>query len=223
MEKNIKYCEHCEVSSESKVVNHRKAFNKTLCGTHYAQFKTFGRFLKRTEKDLNEIVLYETYAEIVLYSKSKAGEEPLEKERTIISLEDVEKVKGYKWKILPNKYVYNHKVGLLSRFILGLEKGDKLEADHCDLNPLNNQRENLRKATSTQQKQNRGKKSSKKTKSTYKGVSKMPNGKWLASIIINREIITLGRFEKEKDAAVAYNIKALELFGEFARINEILE
>ena len=51
----------------------------------------------------------------------------------------------------------------------------------------------------------------------------MPNGKWLASIIINREIITLGRFEKEKDAAVAYNIKALELFGEFARINEILE
>ena len=221
MKEEVKYCEYCGVSSENKRVHYRKAFNKILCGTHYAQLNTFGKFLKRTEKDLNEIVLYENHAEIILYSKSKTGEEPLEKGRTLISLEDVDKVKHYKWKLLPNQYVYNYKVGLLSRFILGLSKGDKLEADHCDLNPLNNKRDNLRKATSKQQKQNQGKKFSKKTKSIYKGVSKIPTGKWLASIVVDCKNIILGRFEKEEDAAIAYNYKAIELFGEFAKLNII--
>ena len=46
-------------------------------------------------------------------------------------------------------------------------------------------------------------------------------GKWQASICHNHKRIHIGLFEDIKDAAAAYNRKALELFGEFAFLNEI--
>jgi len=58
--------------------------------------------------------------------------------------------------------------------------------------------------------------------STYRGVSySKSDNRWLAQIChkYNREII--GRFQSEEEAALAYNIRAIELLGRKARLNII--
>jgi len=44
----------------------------------------------------------------------------------------------------------------------------------------------------------------------------------MARINLNNESIYIGLFENETDAGIAYNKKALELFGEFANLNIIV-
>lgn len=64
--------------------------------------------------------------------------------------------------------------------------------------------------------------SSSNSSSKYLGVSWDSNKKkWFSSICKNYKIIPLGRFDSEKDAALAYNKKAIELHGEFANLNKI--
>jgi len=220
---DIKFCDVCGRSSEECRVNLWKAFNRVLCLKHYVQLKKYNKILHRTEKDLNEIIIHTNFAEIVLYSKTKAGNEPEEIGRTSISLEDVDKVKNIKWKLMNTGYVSNNKYGLLSRYLLEIGEHTKggLEADHIDNNPLNNQSSNLRKATSSQQKQNTRKLKIKGCSSRYKGVSKIGD-RWLAVIIKDKISIRLGLFNSEIEAAREYNSKALDLFKEFANIN-ILE
>lgn len=46
-------------------------------------------------------------------------------------------------------------------------------------------------------------------------------GKWQSSICFNRKLLYLGIYENETDATMAYNAKAVELFGEFAKLNDI--
>jgi group I intron endonuclease len=68
----------------------------------------------------------------------------------------------------------------------------------------------------------RGKKRGKNTKSKYVGVTKSNNCKnWVACVYFNGKRIHLGSFSNEVSAALAYNKKVLELFGENARINII--
>jgi hypothetical protein len=43
--------------------------------------------------------------------------------------------------------------------------------------------------------------------------------KWRATITFNRKQIHLGAFDDESEAARAYDRKALELFGAFAKTN----
>jgi group I intron endonuclease len=60
--------------------------------------------------------------------------------------------------------------------------------------------------------------------SIYRGVSlDKERNKWMVQIKYNHKTVHLGRFKCEKDAAIAYNIKAIELFGENAKLNIIEE
>lgn len=95
-----------------------------------------------------------------------------------------------------------------------------MEVDHRDRNPLNNQRDNLRICTEAQNKRNRKKNSL--SKHQYKGV-RFRNNAYEASIKFNHNSIYLGRFKTPEAAATEYNKKAVELFGEFANLNEIKE
>ena len=56
--------------------------------------------------------------------------------------------------------------------------------------------------------------------SKYIGVSKH-NNNWRARITHNHICIRIGTFKTQIDAAVAYNKKAIELYGKHAKVNKI--
>lgn len=104
----------------------------------------------------------------------------------------------------------------IHRAIMGNERG--VEYDHIDGNGLNNQRSNLRAVTHQQNMMNQ--KSECKRSSQFKGVIwSKENKKWLASIRLNNKSTYLGLFNDEEKAARAYDAKARELCGEYARLN----
>ena len=60
------------------------------------------------------------------------------------------------------------------------------------------------------------------TSSKFKGVSYVKrSGKWRARVNKEGKEHTAGTYDTEIEAAIAYNIKAKELYGEFANINKI--
>jgi hypothetical protein len=88
--------------------------------------------------------------------------------------------------------------------------------DHHDGDGLNNQRYNLRASTNSQNQANRRHRAG---SSIYRGVSLMASGKWRASLVKNQVRLNIGRFKEEADAALAYNLAALEAFGPYASLN----
>lgn len=96
-------CEVCGALSENKEVYFRSIANKILCNKHYQQFKRYKKFLddtSRTIDDLNEITIdnENNIAYIHLYNAQS-----VEIAKTIIDLEDVEKIKNIKWRPVPKK------------------------------------------------------------------------------------------------------------------------
>lgn len=96
-----------------------------------------------------------------------------------------------------------------------------VDIDHKDHSGLNNQKYNLRRATGAQNCRNVRLYSS--NTSGYKGVSAHKTVtkpvQWKAQIRFNLKHIYLGLFPTAKQAALAYDTKARELFGEFAHTN----
>lgn len=90
--------------------------------------------------------------------------------------------------------------------------------DHIDHDTLNNQRYNLREATNSQNQGNRV--VNKSSASAYKGVSWVASKRsWIAQVQVDNRRYYLGRFSNEVDAARAYDVGAVEAFGEFALTN----
>ena len=111
---------------------------------------------------------------------------------------------------------HNLKTILMHRSIMNAPTG--LMVDHKNGDGLDNQRSNMRLATNSQNAANSKKVGN--TRSIYRGVTRI--GKqvfWTASIKVNGDSMYLGRFQYERDAALAYDEKAFEVFGEFARLN----
>jgi hypothetical protein len=105
-------------------------------------------------------------------------------------------------------------------FLTKPETRVNVEVDHIDRNALNNQATNLRYVTSSQNKMNTRKREN--TTSKFKGVYFYKSrNKWRAKININGKGFHLGYFDNERDAALAYNNKAIELFDEYAFLNVI--
>lgn len=106
----------------------------------------------------------------------------------------------------------------MSRQILGLKYGDKRQADHRDHNTLDNRQGNIRICTSQQNRFNQ--KPHRNTTSQFKGVTwDRQTGKWLTAIYINKKRNHIGRFILEEVAALAYDMIAIQEFGEFAYLN----
>lgn len=134
---------------------------------------------------------------------------------------DFEELSKYVWRLHYAGYAIrkkNSRCVYMHRFLMGFPKG---KVDHRDMDPLNNQRDNLRTATNSQNCCNRlaGKRTAKIT-SKFKGVTWNKSRKlWRADICVHYKSITIGRFDSEVSAAIAYDKKAIELHGEFARTN----
>ena len=91
--------------------------------------------------------------------------------------------------------------------------------DHIDRNGLNNQRQNLRPCTNSNNQGNRGLIIT--NTSGLKGVCWKQNA-WNATIYKMDRGVHLGRFRDKIDAAKAYDEAALEHFGPFAVTNASL-
>ncbi len=90
--------------------------------------------------------------------------------------------------------------------------------DHKNRNKLDNTRDNLNVCTQQENLRNRSKRRG--TASRFRGVSYNKScAKWFARIGLDGRTIHLGYFTDEVEAARAYDRKAVELFGESARLN----
>ena len=111
----------------------------------------------------------------------------------------------------------------LPSFILGIKGTRKRMIDHKNGNIFDNRKENLRVCSNRQNVRNARKPQRPGgTSSCYKGVSwDKQHKKWRAQIMERPVQHYLGLYEEERGAALAYNRAAMELFGEFARLNEV--
>lgn len=184
-----------------------KQLRRGMCNKHYRQFMKYGECI-RTIYDLNEIVEYDDYAEIVLYNKDCE-----EVARALIDLDDIDKVKNYKWYLVGNGYVYTKKMNIYLHRII-MECPDNMMVDHINHNPLDNRKSNLRVCTNSQNNMNKGKQSN--NTSGYRGVDwHKQNNKWHARIHVNKRKIHLGYFDTKEEAIEARKQAELEYFGEY--------
>ena len=129
---------------------------------------------------------------------------------------DFDFLNQYNWRLGTKGYAetkINRSTIGMHRLLLDITtKG--IETDHIDHNKLNNQRVNLRACTISQNQHNR----KPRGKSRFLGV-KVLKGKFNAAIFHNGKTLHLGRFDKEQDAALAYDKAAKQFHGEFANLN----
>ena len=95
---------------------------------------------------------------------------------------------------------------------------EKRCVDHRDGDRTNNNHENLRYATHSEN--NRNAKNRTDCSSVYKGMcwNKLEK-KWLARCVIDGKQKSLGYYTSEREAAEAYNAAAVEFYKEFAKVN----
>lgn len=117
-----------------------------------------------------------------------------------------------------------YRVISLHRLLLNLSD-PRILVDHKDHDGLNNQKSNLRLCNCSLNNANTVKIkniSGKSTSSKFKGVSYYKQTKrWESNIYFKNKKHHIGFFNSEIIAAIAYNKKAIELFGEFAYLNKI--
>ena len=102
-----------------------------------------------------------------------------------------------------------------TEFILNVE--NKPMVDHIDGDRTNNIVSNLRWVSCAANSRNYGVLTT-KSSSKYKGVFKHGRG-YMGQIQYNRKFFYLGTYDDEEGAAKAYDEKAKELFGEYAKLN----
>jgi len=137
----------------------------------------------------------------------------------IVDAEDYDRLNQDKWYAGKCKNTYyagrveGGKTIKMHREIMRAPKGALV--DHINHNGLDNRKSNLRLCTNAQNCYNQ--QACATGTSKYKGVSwHKSRSKWSARIRCDRKFYNLGEFDNEMEAAMAYDDKAVELFGEFA-------
>lgn len=148
---------------------------------------------------------------------------------TIVDSDDYEYLSQFKWYYaqgyaVRNTRNINGKRQQMRMHRVIAETPEEMVTDHINGDTLDNRKNNLRNVTYHENTFNAKKKT--KAMSKYKGVSKFKGKthsfyKYTAKLQHNKERILIGYFPTEKQAALAYNEKAKEYFGEFASLNEI--
>jgi hypothetical protein len=143
---------------------------------------------------------------------------------------DYDYLNQYKWHLTSKGYAARRvhypstranqvaKIFLMHRILAFADRG--YQVDHINGDKLDNQKSNLRLCNASQNQSNRRLQSN--NTSGYKGVHyNKPQNNWRARVVVNRKTINLGGFSTPELAAEAYNLKAKELHGEFALLNDI--
>lgn len=147
----------------------------------------------------------------------------------LVDAEDYEYSNQFKWYAMKHGNTYyavrhikkedgKQTLICMHRVIMKTSKG--MDTDHINGDGWDNRRDNLRICTRSQNKMNGN--IHKDNTSGYKGVFwQKRDKKWMAQIQIDGKLKYLGLFITKEEAALAYNEAAKELFGEFARLNNI--
>lgn len=154
----------------------------------------------------------------------------------LVDDEDFDWLNQWKWFALKDKYTDYARRNLpningkrssimMHRLILGITDFE-VEVDHKDHNGLNNQRNNLRQASKSQNLANQN--SHKNSSSKYLGVSLVKSKykdrvyfTWRAQIMKDGVKFHLGCYKTEIEAAKSFNNGAIEIHGEFANLNSV--
>jgi hypothetical protein len=121
--------------------------------------------------------------------------------------------KGYRTIFINGSYYLEHRIAWV--LVYGeIAKG--LTVDHINGDKADNRICNLRLATDCQNSYYRPRKSN--NNSGFKGVYRRENGKYRATITVNKKRKNLGTFNTKEEAYAAYCEAARKLHGEFARL-----
>lgn len=205
----------CEACGEKALYFYKNSMY--LCKRHISQMNRLGKILKRTKNDVNEILIYDNFAEIILYDiKSE------EVGRAVIDISDINKIKNNKWYLREDGYVatnnYNEEYQFLHCAILGI-KPDDCVIDHIDRNRLNNHKSNLRIANYSENGANKGIRIDNTSGKVGVHWAKEQN-KWCSMIGFNNKRKNLGYFNNYDDAVKARLIAEEKYFKDFKPLNE---
>ena len=185
------------------------------------EFKKEIQILKEKDKDehFRKPIIRNRKNEAILMINNKNGES----EEVPVPEDRWHELTLYKWSKTHNYYqaLIHGKYVLLHRYLLNAKKGDIVDHINDNDNTVqNNTIENLRLNSFSGNSHNKIKR--KNTTSKYIGVSyKKLRHKWEACINKNGKYYYIGHYSTEQEAALAYNEKAKELYGEFANLNVI--
>lgn len=102
----------------------------------------------------------------------------------------------------------------MHRFLFGVSDR-RIIVDHWNRNGLDNRRVNLRVTDTQRNSFNQGARLG--STSRFKGVSwSKDKRRWVAQITVSNQNHLIGRYHNEIEAAIAYDAKAVELFGPYA-------
>ncbi|AKI80291.1 numod4 NHN endonuclease [Acanthamoeba polyphaga mimivirus] len=170
--------------------------------------------LKQTESNTDDFFIIDNVVYFTLLGRGKGT-------FAFVSLDKWPIVSKYKWYLGKSGYPVSYDLGKmqLHRFVYTLIIEGKIPSDiyvdHIDHNKLNNTNSNLRLATPQQNSFN------KSTSSNKKGVRKISENNYKASVVKNGVTHEIKNIPTEEQAAQVYNLMAEELFGEFAAPNKI--
>jgi hypothetical protein len=137
----------------------------------------------------------------------------------LVDAADYEWLSQYHWHLCSGGYAARSENGrriLMHREIMQPPKG--MVVDHVDGSRANNCRGNLRVCTRAENQRNQRKQRG--SACGFKGVGYLKGSKRChAKVVFEGKTVWLGHFDDEVAAARAYDAKAVELFGEFARLN----
>lgn len=157
----------------------------------------------------------ETWTEVEI-----TGGKVLVDNRDLHLLENVKWYVGNKGYARRNTPAGNGKQGHELLHVVIMKRKSTDMVDHILGDKLDNRRSQLRVCSNEENSRNRRKASN--NTSGYKGVTYLKKYKtWHARISLGGKYRSLGTFKCIKDAALAYNFAAAELYGEFARLNEV--
>lgn len=150
----------------------------------------------------------------------------------LVDDEDYARLKNYRWSVITGKTLVaakrntwtNGKGGTayMHADIMGVKGVDHVSHALMRFKIVDNRKTNLRVATPQENSFNRRKKSGTYT-SKYKGVYwKKDKKKYVVDVKAFGKVFRVGSFDDQKEAALAYDAKAVEFHGAFALTNAML-